>query len=128
MNRIFKNAKVELIGLFAWSLLAFAVINISVQLFHNILPAILIASFGCSFLNSFFLLAFYEFKLSIRKMLLFILLFTSLVLIFQMLFDSMIRLNNSFGGLAGYVLIGISLIAWNMTLGSIIRVIANAKK
>lgn len=128
MNIIFKNKKVELTGLLAWGLLSFATINISIQLFHQLLLAVLIASFISCFLNSFFLLAFYKFKLTINCLWSFTLMNTSLVLIFQCLFDFIIRLNGPIGGLMGYLIIGFFLIFWNMVIGLTIRAIANAKK
>ena len=128
MNIIFKNKKVELTGLVAWGLLSFAMINISIQLFHQVLLAVLIASFISCFLNSFFLLAFYKFKLSINCLWSFTLMNTSIILIFQSLFDFMVRLNGPIGGLLGYFIIGFLSIFWNMVIGSTIRAIANVKK
>ncbi|SMD35067.1 hypothetical protein SAMN04488029_2321 [Reichenbachiella faecimaris] len=128
MNKIFKNRKVELTGMFAWSLLSFASINIAIQLFQNLLLSIGLTGLLCCFLNTFFLLAFYQYKLNTKKLFVFSSLFVSLIITYQMAFDFFVKINSPTKGFIISGIVGCSLIFMNMIAGIIIRMIANVKK
>lgn len=128
MKGVYRNEKIELTGLVAWSLLSFAGINISIQFFDNNFVAILLSSFAFSFLHSFFLVAYYKFQLSTRLIWLFISMYILLVMVFQVLFDTVIKVEGKLYSISFYLLIVGLLFFWGIITAVLIRKISNAKK
>ena len=128
MKAVFRNTKIELTGLIAWSLLSFAGINISIQFFDNNFIAILISSFAFSFLHSFFLVAYYNFQLSTKLISLFISIYVLLVMVFQALFDTMIRLEGKLVSIFFYLLIVALVFFWGIIAAVLIQKVSNGKK
>lgn len=128
MNSIFKNAKVEITGLIAWALLSFGVINISMQLFRNSLLSIFLSTVICCLLNAFFQLSFYAFKLRYGRLFLFSMLYAMLVIAYQFSFNSFIRLHENMLGIGGYLFMACSLVFFNMTFGTILKLMVHVKR
>lgn len=128
MKVVFKNKKLELIGLVAWSLLSFGVINISVQISQSFFISIILSTLVCSFLNSFFFLAYRRYEISTSTLWSFVLIYTFLIIIFQILFDLLVRLNGSMVGYIGYIITGALLIFFTITSATLIRSLSNAKR
>lgn len=120
--------KVAVVGVFSWSLFSFAAVNISVQLLDDFFMSLLVSSFFCSALNSFFLLSFYRFKVTTNRRFYFSVLFVVLFLLFQIFFDTLIVLrgNYTFGI---YIIMGFVFFFWNMLFGYCMQYLsANVKR
>lgn len=127
MKEKFEIKSVPVFGIFSWSLFSFAILNIAIQLTGSFNASLVISSFACSLLNTYFLLSYYHFRITVRTLICFTTLFVVLLLFFQSVFDRMIVLHSQFYFLDYFLFAGIYFF-WNLIFSLTIPILNNAKR
>jgi|SRR6478735_9961306 len=128
MELVFKNKKIECLGLLAWSIFTVSTTNLTYAFTHNWIFPLGITQSVCGLLFLLCTLIFHEFQLKTKDLSIHIILFSLLVQVIQYLFNTCFILVDERPSAVFYLISFFMLFITSLLFSFIIKLVSGDKK